>query len=270
MAHHIHQNYRTVAFLDVLGFKQMINETPIEELANKYENLIDTAEALNRPSLSDDQSLPRLFPNHKRNMPWCIKNIFSDSIILISYDNTQLSAMKLLVYAWRLTQVFIAFKMPLKGAITYGELYTNPQKNITLGKALTCAYELEMKQQWIGVIIDNNMKKYMTDLFYDIKNTPILDDIFWEYDVPFKDGSTKKFHTLNWRWNMIVKDGTRSLFSGSDDTGVSEKINNTLAYAKSIVDSKRVYVQNQDQLPVELRSFWVGDQQPPFKHGDDL
>ena len=264
-----YQNYRTVAFLDILGFKQKIRETPIEELASKYESLIDTAEALNRPSLPG-RSLPSLFPDHKKNLPWCIKNIFSDSIILISHDNTQLSAMKLLVYTWRLTQVFIAYKMPLRGAITCGELYTNPQKNITLGKALTTAYEIENKQQWIGTVIDNDMKERMPELFQNITNISILSDIFFEYDVPLKDGSTKKFHTLNWRWNMIVKDGTRSLFSGSKDVRVSEKINNTLAYAKSIVDSKRVYVQNQDQLPVELRSFWVGNQQPPFAHGDDL
>jgi hypothetical protein len=264
-----YQNNRTVAFLDILGFKQKISETPIEELTSKYEKLIDTTEALNRPTLPGP-SLPTLFPDHKNNSPWCIKNIFSDSIILISHDNTQLSTMKLLVYAWRLTQVFIAYKMPLRGAITCGELYTNPQKSITLGKALTSAYELENKQQWIGVVIDNCMKESMPELFQHINNVPILSDIFFEYDVPFKDGSTKRYHTLNWRWNMIVKDGTRSLFSESQDGGATEKINNALAYAKSIIDSKRVYVQNQDQLPVELRSFWVGDQQPPFAHGDDL
>lgn len=264
-----HQNNRTVAFLDILGFKQIISETPIEELASKYEKLIDTAEGLNRPTLAG-QNLPTLFPDHKANAPWCLKNIFSDSIILISNDSTQLSTMKLLVYAWRLSQVFIAYKMPLRGSITYGEIYTNPQKSITFGKALTNAYELENKQQWIGVVIDNYMKESMPELFQHIKNVQILSDIFFEYDVPFKDGATNRYHTLNWRWNMIVKDGTRSLFSESQDDVVTKKINNTLDYAKSVIDSKRVYVQNQDQLPVELRSFWVGDQQPPFSHGDDL
>jgi hypothetical protein len=264
-----YQNNRTVAFLDILGFKQQIFETPIEELASKYEKLIDTTEALNRPALPW-QKLPTLFPDYKNNTPWCIKNIFSDSIILISHDNTLLSSMKLLVYAWRLSQVFIAYKMPLRGAITFGELYTNPQKGITLGKALTTAYELENKQQWIGVTIDNSMKESMPELFQQINNVPILSDIFFEYEVPFKDGSTSRCHTPNWRWNMIVKDGTRSLFSKSQDAGVIEKINNALAYAKSIIDSKRVYVQSQDHLPVELRSFWVGDQHPPFAHGDEL
>jgi len=97
-----------------------------------------------------------------------------------------------------------------------------------------------------------------------------LSDIFLQYEVPLKDGSKERYHTLNWRWNMIVKDGTRSLFSKSQESGISEKVNNALGYSKSIIDSERVYVQNQDQLPIELRSFWVGDQPPPFRHGDDL
>jgi len=29
-------------------------------------------------------------------------------------------------------------------------------------------------------------------------------------------------------------------------------------------------MQNQDKIPVELRSLWVGDKEPPFKHGDEL
>jgi hypothetical protein len=160
--------------------------------------------------------------------------------------------------------------MPLRGAITYGEIYLNQTKNITLGKALTNAYELESKQQWIGVVIDNTVEKSMPELFHEIKKTPILSDIFSLYNVPFKDGSKKHFRTLNWRWNMIVKDGTRSLFEKSDDPSISEKVNNTLEYAKEIVKNGRIYVQYQDQLPIELRSLWVGDQPPPFKHGDEL
>lgn len=262
------QYKHTVAFLDILGFNKKIYELNIEELASKYERLIDTAEALNKPI--SDENLPTLFPDHKNHEALCIKNIFSDSIILISRDHTQHSALKLLIYAWRLTQVFIAFDMPLRGAISYGNLYTNLEKNITLGEALTKAYDLENKQQWIGSIVDNEMIDSMPELFQQINSVPILSDIFFTYNVPFKDGSFHSHHTLNWRWNMIVKNGTRSLFSKSQDSVVTEKVSNTLAYAKSVVDSKRVYVPSQEQLPVELRSFWVGDQEPPFEHGDDL
>jgi hypothetical protein len=77
--------------------------------------------------------------------------------------------------------------MPLRGAITYGEIYVNTEKNIFLGQALTRAYELEESQQWIGVMIDSNLKDKYSDLFNLINEEEnLLKIIFLEYDVPFK------------------------------------------------------------------------------------
>jgi hypothetical protein len=260
---------RTVAFLDILGFGEMVNETPINELSKKYEYLIDTLEHLIRPLFATNDH-PTLFPDHPTHSPWCIKNIFSDSIILISLDESLMSCLKLLIYSWRLTQVCLSARMPVRGAITFGEIYINQNKNITLGKALTRAYKLEKKQQWIGVSLDENMENLLPELFHQIRDIPILSDIFLRYEVPFKEDKRKLLHTLNWRWNMIVESGTRSLFSDSNDKNIKEKVSNTLDYAKTVVDSGQIHVKDEDNLPIELRSFWVGNSEPPFKHGDDL
>jgi hypothetical protein len=98
----------------------------------------------------------------------------------------------------------------------------------------------------------------------------IIDDIFLQYPVPMKDNTSQFMRTLNWRFNLIVEKGTRSLFVNDGPADVMQKVENTLKYAESVVRSGRVYVEDQSNLPVELRSMWIGATELPFRHGDDL
>lgn len=266
-----HIPLRTVAFLDILGFGAKLDNMPLLELANIYERRILESQFINRPFDSTGNT-PSLFKDHPSDAPWCAQYVFSDSIILVSHDEDIMSCMKLIIYAWRLSQNFIAFGMPLRGGVAYGEMYSNPNLNIFLGKALAKAHDLERCQNWIGVAIDTSIKERFPKDFeiFEDQEYQIFDDLLFEYPVPFKDGTTRRLRTLNWRWNLIVEKGTRSLFSNSEDPKIVEKVCNTLKYAEAFVQTGRLYVQDQGKLPVELRSIWIGNKEPPFKHGDDL
>ncbi len=233
-------------------------------MANKYEQQIGYANYLNNPD-PDYSSQVTLFPAHQAGSPLCELFLFSDSIILVSSDDQPINVLKLLIYAWRLSQTFMVSGMPLRGGISFGELYTNPSRNICLGNALTSAFELEKKQDWIGVALDNSITEKFPMLFIGI-----LNDVFFEYPVPLKNDEVLLSRTLNWRFNLIVKNGTRSLFPSHSDPKVKIKVHNTLEYSKAVIESGRIYVKDQKDLPIELRSFWVGDSEPPFSHGDDL
>jgi len=262
---------RTVAFLDILGFRAKLLSTPLLELAQDYEKRILESHFFNRPYDSSGNT-PTLFKDHSKDVPWCSQYVFSDSIILVSHEEDIMSCMKLLVYAWRLSQHFMAVGTPLRGGIAYGELYQNQTINVVLGKALAKAYELEECQNWIGVAIDISVVERFPEVFnlFDRDKYPVINDLLFEYAVPLKDGTTRRLRTINWRWNLIVEKGTRSLFSDSDDPKVIEKIRNTLKYAETFVQRGRVYVEDQSNLPVELRSYFIGGKEPPFEHGDDL
>jgi hypothetical protein len=260
-----------VAFLDILGFRTKLYNTPLLELANDYERRILESQFMNRP-FDSTRDIPTLFKDHPDNAPWCAQYVFSDSIILVSHDEDIMDCMKLIVYAWRLAQHFIASRTPLRGGIAYGELYANPKLSVFLGKALAKAYELENCQNWIGIAIDTSVMERFPTVFETIDKDEhsILNDLLFEYPVPFKDGTTKQLRTLNWRWNLIVEKGTRSLFSDSQDLKIAEKTRNTLKYAEVFVQRGKLYVKDQSNLPVELRSFYIGAKEPPFEHGDDL
>jgi len=260
----------TVAFLDILGFKDKIERLDLSTFVAQYRHVLDQTEAFNRPLSTGDKS-PRLFPSHPVGKPWCARHIFSDSIILISEDDSIESCLKLLVYAWRLIQVLLSFGLPVRGAITYGDLCVDLNRNLVMGLALTRAYDLERKQNWIGAVID----KTVFDAFPEFSIFPsdpnhVFDALFPEYDVPFKESPTSCMRTINWRFNMIVEKGTKSLFQMAGDEAVRQKVANTLEYAKAIVATKRIYCRDESTFPVELRVLWVGSNEPPFIHGDDL
>lgn len=257
---------RAVAFLDILGFSKMIQKFDIATLGEKYEKLMNQVDAMRIPNPLGHEKTVFSFLENKDEL-LCKQFIFSDSIILIANDDSEESFFKLILHAWRVLQIFISFGMPLRGAISYGDIFINEKINMFLGKSLTNAYELERQQQWIGVIID----QIAADK-YDIFNNEIMKELCIEYEVPFKSGINKKYRTLNWRLNMIVKNGTRSLFSvdeDSDDETIIKKINNTLDYARFIVSRQKVYLYGED-VPVEFGNLYVGDTEPPFKHGDEL
>ena len=55
---------RAIAFLDILGFKQMLQERPLAELAKDYEGAVQQAASLNQKHQTD-RSAPTYLPNHK-------------------------------------------------------------------------------------------------------------------------------------------------------------------------------------------------------------
>lgn len=169
---------RIVSFIDILGFHELVNTTPLEELAKKYDYMISATDAMNRPFRTQAQT-PTLFPYQSQNESWCQRYIFSDTIILISNGNDSISCLKLLVYAWRFLQALLAMRLPARGAVVYGELYENARTNIVLGRALTGAYELEQKQQWIGIAIDKSVEEAFPDIFsMSAPDTTLLSSVF--------------------------------------------------------------------------------------------
>jgi hypothetical protein len=261
---------RAVCFLDILGFRRMLDEYPLIEIAELYDRFISQAGGLNC-SFQVNADVPRLFTNMAEGEPYCIRYVFSDSIILVAQDDDPISCLKLLVYTWRLVQFSLAQRVSLRGAVAYGEMYLDPAKGICLGHGLTKAYELEQKQNWVGVTIDSSLEEAYPSLFPSGLNpNSIYESLFLKYPVPLKGGGFLDARTLNWRWNLVVKQGTRWLFKPTEDISAQEKIRNALAYAESAVKSGRIYAKDQKACPAELRAMWIGDHEPPFSHGDDL
>jgi hypothetical protein len=265
---------RTVAFLDILGFRKLVESKATDELGKLFSNVVGrTLPAMNR-GIGDFPKEPSIFPQGPPGGSWCIFHSFSDSIILISHDASEPSALALLIYALRVTQTLIAFKLPIRGAITHGDMYVDTADAIFLGKALTQAYILEQDQNWIGVTIDSSVSgKFPTLLESDLPLAGLRKCLFPRYEVPMKAGPIRDLHTLNWRWNIIAEDGTQALFHDDGDWSAKAKIQAALGYALEMRNSGRVYAADDKLVPVEVRTFFISKRDPAkgptLVHGDE-
>ena len=255
---------RAVAYFDILGFKNKIINTPINQLSDQYEKLIYNTDG--QFSLQNGAIIKKQV---------CYRYIFSDSMFLLAKEDTEESFIYLLSYAWRMMQFSIVAGFPLRGAITYGEVYANIEKNIFLGKAISEAAMLESKQNWIGAIVDQPViNRYKTFFERDEPESAVLVYLLPQYNVPLKDGSRKEYHVINWRQNMVSEDGIKALFKNEPfDSRAQEKIDNTLCFAKEIVNLGSARF-NDPLIPERYRTLFVGHRVPlanesMFTNGDE-
>jgi len=131
-----------VAFLDVLGFKELVfkdNQSKLNEYFETVHQAIKVVE--------NDKEKLSVFQ-------------ISDSIILIADNDTE--QFKLLLRAIQTIQISLLSKnMWIRGAVTKGNVYFNKTTNIIVGKALTKAYLLEQEAKLPYVIIDPEILKLL-------------------------------------------------------------------------------------------------------------
>ena len=133
------QEKKYVAFLDVLGFKEIVRIKG--EKLNRYFTTIENA-------LIDIQS-------DKKEIT---SQLVSDSTILACDFTSQNLA--LLLKAVQTIQARCALEnIWIRGAITIGDIYFNRELNIVVGNGLSDAYLLESQEKFPRVIIDPKILK---------------------------------------------------------------------------------------------------------------
>ena len=255
---------RAVAYFDILGFKSKIDNCTLETLSEDYERIISYTDG--QFSVENGEIIQRKV---------CHRYIFSDSIFLIAEEDTEDSFVDMLSYAWRMMQTFIASGFPLRGAVTYGEVYVNLERNVFLGKAISDAAVLEGKQDWIGAIVDSSViERYKSVIAREDICGTVLSVLLPIYEVPLKDGTRQERCVLNWRLNIVAQDGIKSLFKNEPYSYEAQrKIDNTLCFSKEIRAANIAYLSGE-RLPQRYQLFYIGHDAPadnriPFQHGDE-
>jgi hypothetical protein len=278
-------NTRFVAFLDILGFSKLVETSSVNDIKKKFHKifssiliaqykgwqrdilklvgsdapekafeLIDKMKATallfeNDNQITNkgdiDKALAEAFPFHYL--------IISDSIIVYSniVDNPS-SALyvfeQFVNYIRLLTIETFLRKLPIRGAISFGEFYVDTDNSIYFGKALLDAIHLEKNQQWIGCILSDNLgelvesfkaKRLPNSSRKKLDNFPFLKPIFYNiitnYPVPTKKGKTIDYYIINWFPGVTSKIEINDDFFYSELTGdpnIDIKYHNTLEYMK--------------------------------------
>ena len=247
---------RAVAFLDILGFQQALQDRGLQRLMNTYiefDILLHNWEGV----LKHWEDAPSLFKDKRAPQLWADRYIFSDAIVLFSRSNTEQEILRLLVYVWRLLQFSIIHGLPIRGALAFGEIALLKERSLFVGQPIIDAYLLEEKQQWVGVSIDRSLY----ELAIQVRTSNrALENVIVEYAVPFKGEETERLLVLNWCWNLLTGDRSSSSIPRARSDSAKVKFVNTLLFQKDMHKEGKVVPKTQDGLPVELAPFCVGEE----------
>lgn len=152
---------RIVAFIDVLGFSNLVYSDTTEKI-NTYFNFV----------LNDFERAAQ-----RNNFDYIL---ISDSIV-IATENDKEHFNQLVKVIFKLQQKFMEDAgILIRGGISFGELYFDKTKNIVVGKGLINAYKLEGQAKYPRIILD----RQLIPLFFECTHTALKENKLLTYVPP--------------------------------------------------------------------------------------
>lgn len=231
---------RIVLFLDILGFKKIIEDSMDKEneYASKTSFLI--------------QTLHEMIKVAELTSMDTTKNVtqFSDSIVISFKEDDSKEIPKLFHNLCRLISNLLAREILCRGAISYGKLYH--KENLIFGPALVDAYETESQAAlYPRIILDKSVLDIM-GFHYSLKNTHNYRKIRFESDIEsyLKKDTDDKFYIDYFAGSMMFYEG-EAMFSvyGS----LRKMIINGMRFKNPSINIKYCWMKNKyNMLPKTL------------------
>lgn len=219
---------RFVAFLDILGFKDLVARNSHEEIYERLNKISETKKRLEEIINEDDT-----FTEGGDAGIYTVR--FSDSIALFS-KNDDIENFKMFISAVSLLFAdAVRNNTPMKGAIAHGTVSINKSEQIYFGQPIIDAYLLEEEVQYLGIAIHNSIDLYINNNANKLNDEDMEKEIF-KCDTPLRCG--KVFHSnLHW-FNALI-----SLEKYQEDCKM--QIRNVIEnYRYSVSGSPRKYLDN--------------------------
>lgn len=230
-----------VAFLDILGYQDIINNNLIEEAAKIVSDIL-----LNIPT-DTKKKIIEVFkdvdPDTKGLMTKMLDKIdhrvISDSILLVFEMPEVEKELKesfwlvFIVYVGELLRHSFDKGLPLRGAIDYGDFFL--EANSFAGRPIINCYRLGSDMEISGCVLTSNCAMALKELIPDFASSDVLQNALLLYLVPLKEGKEERLWTVAWldekpkkdfRHQVIKafqghnKDITRDVYSKIDNTEV--------------------------------------------------
>lgn len=209
---------RAIGIFDILGFRELMRSAKIAllpEILNKTLSIAKT-------TLVSDSVLGSI--------------VFSDTIVFYGIEGKGfLDEALIVISASNLLNIAAMNGIALRGALTYGEIYIDREKEHIIGPAIVRGYDLEQSQDWMGAFVDSEFQ----DRFVEGNKTspPALHNNLLTYHVPLKSGFRIPYKCIGWMHRCeMTRDRLWKLFFGDSDCDVKHthevyrKYQNTLAF----------------------------------------
>jgi hypothetical protein len=137
---------RFVAFFDLLGFSSWLQAEGSAEVFTYVRGFLNL---MIRASLPGSVVHPDMSVTVQNSNIGFIN--FSDSVVFYSRDDSEISFRTILQVSGEfMNGVINGPSRMLRGAMSYGEFYADPDANAYVGQALIDAYRLEGQQDWLS------------------------------------------------------------------------------------------------------------------------
>lgn len=232
-------DFRFVAFLDILGFKDSVMRNSHEEIYSKLTSINKLKKSIEKSNYTDNLA------EYYKDCEVYIVN-FSDSIVIFSKNDDVFNFEYFLVAVRFLFGRCIVKEIPIKGGIAYGEISVNKSEQIYFGQPIIDAYLLEEDLNHFGIALHNSVDKYIYDKSEEIKTLNYLDKTIFQSKIPLKYGKIN--HTcINW-FKMLIDSPDSEDFE-LKKREIITKFNN---FNKTCSGNPRKYVDNTIDLFEEL------------------
>jgi hypothetical protein len=233
---------RFVIFFDVLGFKDLVQTRSHEDILEKLTKLKNDVEQLEDYVFNEGQK-----QKVKQDISKCqVKSVtFSDSFIFFSKKDTVEDFTKILVDAWVFLKRAIESKIAVKGAISFGQVTVDFDKNLFFGQPIIDAYLLHEDLNMLGVIMDHKVDT-------QIKN--FIPNVLMENNIGFEKINMKYGPVKHSFISPLKEEAIRGILSDlhSMYSITSGKpriyIDNTIGFYETILkEQNKGLTKNQDE-----------------------
>jgi hypothetical protein len=135
-----------VAHFDILGFKSL--------LAHGGRDFKTILSQINLDEIIE--SIDAMPPLHRENIDYLL---YADTFIFYSKSGQIQDYGSILPVAQRFIRKCISIKLPVRGAVSFGELIFGHEKRILMGKAFLESYEYSEDQNWLGLLLTPSATK---------------------------------------------------------------------------------------------------------------
>ena len=189
---------RAVAVCDILGFSTLVGSKPLTFVVDQalgwlrkalYHSLHKEGFPEHTPNISD-------LRNHEHlGFAW-----FSDTLLLYTRDDSPECIQQIIqTVGWLLFETIIAGNTRLRCGISYGETFIDEENGLFVGRPIVEAYHLEKSQEWSGAALTDNATALIPER---ARNGEFGDWWIIPWDVPLKEGRSRRMHVVNWTWGI--------------------------------------------------------------------
>lgn len=220
---------RYVAFLDILGFANLVENDP-DEAWGLLSDLVAIRDHTDKLVFEFTQSKSRIPAGERVRMV-----TFSDTILLFTLEDTKVDLQSMISLLSLLFQAALKRCVPIRVGLAYGQFYFNIEKSMYMGPALIEAYHIS-KSQWLGITISQSASQALLDL--KLSKDGIEGIVSW--DVPYKDGPRRSY-VVNW---PVLMEDTLNITPPISTEMFYEAFRSTFGEFKLLEDSKKAKYEN--------------------------